>query len=58
MEKEKSERSVSEEASIDVFNRLKNLKISVSDDFDEKKELLEALDEKYGKKAIVNQMQG
>ena len=37
MEKEKSERSVSEEASIDVFNRLKNLKISVSDDFDEKR---------------------
>ena len=44
----KDERSLRNGASMDAFERLKNLKINVPYDFDEKKELLEALDEKYG----------
>ena len=33
---------------MEAFKYLKNLRIKVPNDFDEKKELLEALDEKYG----------
>ena len=33
---------------MEAFYYLKNLKVDVPDDFDEAKELMEALDEKYG----------
>ena len=43
----KSERTQDSSESMEAFYYLKNLKMDVPDDFDEKKELMEALDEKY-----------
>ena len=43
----KGERTLDSSERMEAFYYLKNLKIDVPDDFDEKKELMEALDEKY-----------